>query len=67
MSLLKRCAPTTKSSMLQDVEQSRRTEIDVISGAIVEAGRSLNIPTPYNNSMLWLVKSLEETFQKAVP
>jgi 2-dehydropantoate 2-reductase len=62
--LLKRCAPTAKSSMLQDVEQSRATEIDVINGAIVEAGRGLNIATPYNNAMLWMVKSLEETFKR---
>jgi 2-dehydropantoate 2-reductase len=62
--LLKRCAPTAKASMLQDVEQSRPTEIDVINGAIVEAGRRLNIATPYNNGMFWLVKSLEETFQR---
>ncbi len=54
-----------KSSMLQDVERSRRTEIDVINGAIVEAGQRLNIPTPYNNAMVFLVKSLEETFATA--
>jgi 2-dehydropantoate 2-reductase len=51
-----------KASMVQDIENRRRTEIDVISGAIVEAGRRLNIPTPYNQVMVWLVKSLEETF-----
>ena len=62
--LLKRCAPTAKSSMLQDVEQSRATEIDVINGAIVEAGRRFNIATPYNNAMLWMVKALEETFKR---
>lgn len=60
--LLKRAGPTAKSSMLQDVEKRRRTEVDVINGAIVEAGRRLSIPTPYNDSMVWLVKSLEATF-----
>ena len=63
--LLKRCASNTKASMLQDVERSRRTEIDVVNGAVVEAGRRLGIPTPYNDAMLWLVKSLEETFPPA--
>lgn len=62
--LLKRCGPNAKSSMLQDVEKSRRTEIDVINGAIVEAGQRLGISTPYNNAMLWMVKSLEGTFPK---
>jgi 2-dehydropantoate 2-reductase len=55
-------ATGAKASMLQDVENRRRTEIDVINGAIVEAGRRLNIPTPYNETMVWLVKALEETF-----
>lgn len=59
--LLRRAAGG-KSSMLQDVERQRRTEIDVINGAVVEAGKRLNIPTPYNQSMVWLVKSLEGTF-----
>ncbi|MCI0623932.1 MAG: 2-dehydropantoate 2-reductase, partial [Acidobacteria bacterium] len=51
-----------KASMVQDIENRRRTEIDVISGAVVEAGKRLNIPTPYNQVMVWLIKSLEETF-----
>lgn len=62
MGLLERIAPTLKGSMPTDIEHKRRTEIDVINGAIVEAGRRLGIPTPYNNTMVWLIKSLEETF-----
>jgi 2-dehydropantoate 2-reductase len=62
--LLRRCAPTAKSSMLQDVEKSRRTEIDVINGAIVEAGERLNIGVPYNRAMVAMMKSLEGTFQE---
>lgn len=56
-------ARLAKGSMLQDVEHRRRTEIDVINGAIVAEGRQLGIPTPYNETMVWLVKSLEETFE----
>lgn len=61
--LLKRCAETAKSSMLQDVEKGRRTEIDVINGAVMEEGRRFSVATPYNNAMTWMVRSLEETFQ----
>jgi 2-dehydropantoate 2-reductase len=60
--LLRRAA-NAKSSMLQDVEKQRRTEIDVINGAVVAAGRRFGLPTPYNQSMVWLVKSLEDTFK----
>jgi 2-dehydropantoate 2-reductase len=59
--LLKR-APASRASMLQDVENRRRTEIDVVCGAVVAAGERLGVPTPYNQAMVWLVKSLEETF-----
>lgn len=59
--LLKR-AVGGKASMLQDVENKRRTEIDVVNGAIVEAGQRLGIPTPYNQTLVWLTKALEETF-----
>lgn len=60
--LLKKLAPNTKGSMLQDVENKRRTEIDVINGAIVEAGERLGVPTPYNHAMVCLIKALERTF-----
>lgn len=60
--LLGKLAANTKGSMLQDVESRRRTEIDVMCGAIVEAGQRLGFATPYNNAMLWLVKALEANY-----
>lgn len=54
----------SKPSMLQDVENGRRTEIDVINGAIVAAGKSYGIPTPHNETMVWLVKALEDALAK---
>lgn len=55
-------AKEAKPSMLQDVERRRRTEIDVINGAVVRAAAAHGIATPYNQVMLWLVRALEETF-----
>jgi 2-dehydropantoate 2-reductase len=60
-SLLQR-AIGARASMLQDVEARRRTEIDVINGAIVAAGQEHGIATPLNSAMVWLVRSLEESF-----
>jgi len=51
-----------KPSMLQDVEARRRTEIDVINGAVVAAGRRLNLPTPYSQSVVWMLKAREAMF-----
>lgn len=51
-----------RSSMLQDVEANRQTEIDVINGAITAAGRRGGIPTPLNDSMVWLISALQEQY-----
>lgn len=61
ISLLEK-AVGARSSMLQDVEKNRQTEIDVINGAICHAGARLGIATPVNDTMMSMVKSLEETF-----
>jgi 2-dehydropantoate 2-reductase len=60
--LLGRLAPGTKGSMLQDVENRRQTEIDVINGAILTAGEQTGVPTPYSRAMVALVKALEHSF-----
>jgi 2-dehydropantoate 2-reductase len=60
--LLERISPTLKGSMPTDIEHRRKTEIDVINGAIVDAGKRLGVPTPHNATMVWLIHSLEETF-----
>jgi 2-dehydropantoate 2-reductase len=48
-----------KSSMLQDIEKGKRTEIDSINGAVVRAGEKRNIDTPLNNILTTLVKARE--------
>ncbi len=47
------------SSMLADVRECRKTEIDYINGAVVELGGKLGVPTPYNELLYFLVKALE--------
>ena len=51
-----------KASMLQDAEAHRRTEIEVINGAIVAAGKRNKIATPLNESMVWLVNAMQEAY-----
>jgi 2-dehydropantoate 2-reductase len=51
-----------RASMLQDVEARRQTEIDVVNGAIVEAGLLHSIPTPFNCAMVWMIKALQEKY-----
>ena len=54
-----------RASMLQDVEANRQTEIDVVNGAIVEGGRRHSVPTPLNDVMVWMVKSLQAKYLAA--
>lgn len=49
------------SSMLQDILNKNRTEIDFINGAIVRQAKALNIPTPVNEVLTNLVKTIEES------
>jgi 2-dehydropantoate 2-reductase len=51
-----------QSSMLTDVRQKRKTEIEVINGAIVSKARKHGIPVPYNEVMLQLVHLLEDSY-----
>jgi 2-dehydropantoate 2-reductase len=55
-----------KPSMLQHVEQGKRTEIDALNGAIVRLGRRLGVPTPYNESLVWLTRAVEQRMQRLV-
>ncbi len=48
-----------KPSMLMDIENRRRTEIDYINGKFVEYGEQAGIQTPYNRTLCALVKGLE--------
>lgn len=40
--------PDGKTSMLQDVEAGRKTEVDMFAGTVIELGLKHNIQTPYN-------------------
>ena len=50
------------SSMLQDFELGRRTEIEAINGALVRWGEELGVPTPVNRVLTLLAKSVEENY-----
>ena len=56
--LLERAGPA-RGSMLQDFEAGRRTEIDVINGAVVRAAGDKDVPVPINRAFVALVKGWE--------
>lgn len=40
--------PEGKTSMLQDVEAGRKTEVDMFAGTVIKLGKKYGIDTPYN-------------------
>lgn len=50
-----------RCSMLQDIMDGKKTEIDSICGVIVSKGESLGIPTPLNTMLCALIKGIEKT------
>jgi len=51
-----------KPSMLVDVENKTRTEVDFLSGAIVSHGERYGVGTPVNSVLTGLLKSLEDRY-----
>ncbi|MFW9994878.1 MAG: ketopantoate reductase family protein [Candidatus Odinarchaeota archaeon] len=48
-----------KSSMLQDIERGRKTEIDFLNGQVIRLGKETGIETPENLDVYRRIKSLE--------
>ena len=52
-------APEGKTSMLQDIEAGRKTEVDTFAGKVVALGKTAGIPTPANETLLRIIRILE--------
>jgi 2-dehydropantoate 2-reductase len=52
-----------KTSMLQDLETGRPTEIEAIVGAVIELGQLTGVPTPHISAIYASTKLLERTLQ----
>ena len=63
MSELKKNLPKrfNRPSMLQHVDSGRKTEIDAINGALIREANELGIATPYNQSLVALLKGREQS------
>lgn len=51
--------PDGRTSMLQDIDAGRRTEIDVLNGAVIEAAERVGIEVPVNRSLFAQVTAWE--------
>jgi 2-dehydropantoate 2-reductase len=57
--VLNALSPAGKTSMLQDMEAGRRTEVEIFAGKVVALGEQYQVPTPANQMMLHLIRSME--------
>jgi 2-dehydropantoate 2-reductase len=58
--VLNTLSPEGKTSMLQDIEAGRKTEVEAFSGKVAELGKIHGIPTPVNQTLLTIVHVLEK-------
>jgi 2-dehydropantoate 2-reductase len=56
---LSKLGPDGKTSMLQDVEAGRRTEVDAFAGTVIRLGRETGVPVPVNQTLHGLLKAME--------
>jgi len=51
--------PQGRTSMLQDIEAGRATEVDIFAGKMVALGEQYNVPVPVNAMLLHALKVIE--------
>ena len=57
--ILSTLSPDGKTSMLQDMEAGRKTEVEIFAGKVVAMGREYQVPTPVNDTVLHIIRVLE--------
>lgn len=57
--VMNRLSPQGKTSMLQDIEAHRKTEVEVFSGKVIALGKAQGIPTPVNQTIFQIIRILE--------
>lgn len=56
LKILNNMIPESKTSMHQDMDAGRLTEVDMLSGVLRKLGRELGVETPYNDMLYHMIK-----------
>ncbi|NLM37967.1 MAG: ketopantoate reductase family protein [Firmicutes bacterium] len=62
--LIARLDPEGKTSMLQDVEAGRKTEVESFAWTVVALGEKYGVPTPVNACLGRMIATLEQTYRR---
>lgn len=52
-------SPDGKTSMVQDVEAGRKTEVEMFAGRVIQLGQEAGVPTPVNEVLLETIQTIE--------
>ena len=60
LDVIKTMLPETRTSMLQDIDAKRQTEVGIFAGYIVESAKKYSIAVPYNKVVLDIISAIDE-------
>ncbi|WP_338469398.1 ketopantoate reductase family protein [Niallia sp. XMNu-256] len=58
--IINKLSPNGKTSMLQDMEAGRKTEVEYFAGKVCELGKKYGVPTPINEQLYKVIRIMEE-------
>ncbi|RYM05810.1 2-dehydropantoate 2-reductase [Sporolactobacillus sp. THM7-7] len=63
LGVIEKMNPQGRTSMLQDIESGRKTEVDMFSGTVCQLGKKYGVPTPVNQTLYRIIKTIESTWE----
>ncbi len=63
LSILDTLHPSGKTSMLQDIEAGRKSEVDLFAGTVIQLGKKYNVATPVNETLYKTILAMEQMGQ----
>ena len=60
--VLNSLSPQGKTSMLQDIEAGRKTEVEMFAGKVIELGKQLGVSTPINQKLFDEIRKIEAEY-----
>jgi 2-dehydropantoate 2-reductase len=60
--VLPRLSPEGKTSMLQDVEAGRKTEVEMFAGQLIERARNHGVAVPLNEALFHMIGVYEARY-----
>ncbi|WP_455645436.1 ketopantoate reductase family protein [Methanosphaera sp.] len=54
-----------RSSTLQDIQKKQKTEIDVLTGKIIQLAKQNNVEVPVNETIYNIIKTMEANFEES--